>query len=57
MSQNQLHRLIKKVGVKSAELVECIQWSATDCDRKNARILTIELSELTKEILRELDQE
>ena len=57
MSQNQLHRLIKTVGVKSAELLECIQWSDTECDRKNARVLTLELSKLTQELLFELDKE
>lgn len=57
MSQNHLQLLIKTVGVKSAELVECIQWSDTDCDRPNARILALELSKLTNEIIRELDQE
>ncbi|MGB7595687.1 MAG: hypothetical protein WBL80_09025 [Erysipelotrichaceae bacterium] len=57
MTQNHLHLLIKTVGVKSAELMECIQWSDTDCDRSNARILALELAKLTNEIIRELDQE
>lgn len=57
MTQNQLHLLIKTVGVKSAELMECIQWSDTDCDRKNARILSLELCELTEKILSLLDKE
>jgi hypothetical protein len=57
MAQNQLHFLIKSVGVKSAELLECIQWSDTDCDTHNARRLTLELSELSRRILIELDKE
>jgi len=57
MIQNHLHLLIKTVAVKSAELVECIQWSDMDCDRLGARILALELSKLTNEIIHELDQE
>lgn len=57
MTQNHLHQLIKTVGVKSAELIECIQWSDTDCDRLNARRLALELSKLSDEIIHELDQE
>jgi len=57
MTQNHLHQLIKTVGVKSAELMECIQWSDTDCDRPNARILALEIAKLTNEIIHELDQE
>lgn len=57
MTQNHLHLLIKTVGVKSAELLECIQWSDTDCDRPAARILALEITRLTNEIIRELDQE
>ena len=57
MTQNLLQLLIKTLGVKSAELVECIQWSDTDCDRPNARILALELAELTGKILSVLDKE
>ncbi|TFG82903.1 MAG: hypothetical protein E4G74_02005 [Erysipelotrichales bacterium] len=57
MAQQRLHLLIKEIAVKSAELLECIQWSAMETDRKNARKVTLELSALTQELLKELDKE
>jgi hypothetical protein len=55
MTPDKRQFLIKSIAVKSAELLECIQWSDTDCDLVHARIAANELSELTKQLLEELD--
>lgn len=57
MAQNQLHQVIKEIAVKSAELLECIQWSASECDRKAAKTATLQLAELAQKLLKELDEE
>ncbi len=54
MHQNQLHNLIKTIAVKSAELVECIQWSDTDCERETARNVALEMQDLLNRLLEEI---
>lgn len=57
MAQDNLQFLIKSIAIKSAELLECIQWSDTNCDLPNARIATLALSKLTQQLLEELIKE
>lgn len=57
MAQDNLQFLIKSIAIKSAELLECIQWSDTNCDLPNARIAALTLSKLTQQLLEELIKE
>jgi hypothetical protein len=53
MTQKKIHLLIKSIAVKSAALVECIQWSDGEIDRIEVRKIANELSELTRQLLEE----
>lgn len=57
MAQDNLQFLIKSIAIKSAELLECIQWSDTNCDIAKARIAALTLSKLTQQLLEELTKE
>jgi hypothetical protein len=55
MTQKQQQFLIKSIAVKSAELVECIQWNAVETDRIEVRKIANELARLTQELLEETE--
>jgi hypothetical protein len=53
MNSKQIHFLIKAIAVKSAELVESMQWSDSNVDRIEVAKVANELADLTRQLLAE----